>query len=189
LDASSSKQREPRESPTASASRSTAITPSDEIGPKRTKRFWAKVRKTDGCWEWAGTYFVNGYGKYVIDGKQHKAHRVAWQITHGRSPGALLVCHTCDNPACVRPDHLFAGSHADNMLDMAKKGRRRGVTAGERNGRAKLTEQDVHAILRSSENNSSTGRRYGVSPTNIRDIRLGRLWKDVVARCETLTKS
>lgn len=91
------------------------------------ERFWEKVRKSSGCWEWTAYRNALGYGA-IAYGKPRRpvlAHRVAWELTHGAAPSPdVEVCHRCDNPSCVRPDHLFLGSHRDNMLDMIAKGRR-----------------------------------------------------------------
>jgi hypothetical protein len=125
----------------------------------------------------------------VVDGKDYKAHRVSKLICDGALPSDLYVCHHCDNKMCVRPDHLFLGTHAENMRDMKMKGRRKGVGTGEDNGRAKLSTADVEAILESSDGHSELGRRFGVSHTTIRNIRQGRLWSEVVRQCEKLTTS
>lgn len=87
-------------------------------------RFWAKVSKSDGCWEWIGRKDGGGYGKVYDEGKRDLcAHRVAWALTYGPAPHDAQVLHRCDNPACVRPDHLFLGTNTDNMRDMVAKGR------------------------------------------------------------------
>lgn len=88
------------------------------------KRFWRKVQKSDGCWEWQGSKNAQGYGVITEGGKIIKAHRVSYRLHYGDIPDGLFVCHHCDNPCCVRPDHLFTGTALDNALDMRNKGRR-----------------------------------------------------------------
>jgi len=111
-------------------------------GPKRSKQarfcsrkcrlnleyyFWRKVQKSDGCWEWAGSVDRKGYGKYHDrrNGQLRiiSAHRYSYELAYGPFDRSLFVLHRCDNPACVRPDHLFLGTALDNMQDMIKKGR------------------------------------------------------------------
>lgn len=94
------------------------------------EKFWSKVAKSDGCWEWQGARRGNGYGVIYKQGKGTQAHRLSWTITNGAIPAGMYVCHKCDNRPCVRPDHLFLGTHTDNMRDCGAKGRnvgRRGM--------------------------------------------------------------
>ena len=86
-------------------------------------RFWANVQKTNGCWEWTGGKHAPGYGRLFVATKEMRAHRFSWLIHNGRIPDGLFVCHKCDNPNCVNPEHLFLGTHQDNMDDMVAKGR------------------------------------------------------------------
>lgn len=108
------------------------------------ERFWNKTdRAEDGCWVWTGCLNSKGYGLVWLDGKAMLAHRVAYQLAVGPVSEHCFVCHKCDNRRCIRPDHLFLGSHLANMRDMREKGR---AARGERNVHAKLTERQVTEI-------------------------------------------
>ncbi len=108
-----------------------------------SKRFWAKVDKSSDCWVWTASLDDKGYGQLGVDKRPLRAHRISYRIQHGEIPDGLHVLHHCDNPPCVRPDHLFLGTHADNMADMCKKGRH---YKGETHPNVKLTEGDVLTI-------------------------------------------
>lgn len=105
-----------------------------------TEKFRLKHAVSDGCWEWQALKTPTGYGRFCIGSKWYLAHRVAYAIHNRVDPDVLLVCHKCDNPACVNPDHLFLGEHVDNIRDMMSKGREGFVT--------KLTEEQVEEIRR-----------------------------------------
>ncbi len=113
--------------------------------PRRdlAERFWEKVAKSDGCWLWTGARTPHGYGCLSRSGERALASRVSWELHHGPIPPGLHVLHRCDNPPCVRPDHLFLGTHADNMADMARKKR---IPVGAARWNAKLTPEIVREI-------------------------------------------
>jgi len=98
------------------------------IAPEMAARFWALVEKAapDRCWHWRSVTSSAGYGQFKINGARYGAHRVAFFISQGRDPRDLQICHRCDNPLCCNPDHLFVGTHDDNMADKVAKGRARG---------------------------------------------------------------
>jgi len=153
---------------------------------KRIARFWSKVTKSDGCWTWTPKRISrDGYGDFVVyhEGKrvQIRAHRFSWAIEYGKFPAIReLVCHSCDNPVCVRPSHLFLGTDADNSRDCVRKMRH---SYGERNGQAKLTNADVYEIKRRlsiGHKQSSVARDYGISDRHVSDINVGRKWRCIV---------
>lgn len=140
-------------------------------------RLLGNVRLNTGteCWECPSA--PDGeYGRIRVDGKQHLSHRVSWELHRGVIPDGMFVCHRCDNPRCINPEHLFLGTHSANMADMSRKGRRRGITAvfGEQHGRAKITDADVIAIRSSGASAKDLALEYGVSDRHIRHIRAGK---------------
>lgn len=134
-------------------------------------RFWKRVVKSDGCWTWIGAKTNEGYGTFFVYKLQEKiiASRASWMIAHGDIPEGKLVCHHCDNPACVRPDHLFLGSYTDNMRDARRKGR---VAFGEDHSCAKLTEKQVREIIskKGIYTQKRIGKMYGVTQTMVSRI-------------------
>lgn len=99
--------------------------------PNTEADFWARVVKEDGCWRWVGAIDRGGYGRFTVRRRAIRAHRYAWEAVNGPVPTGLCVCHHCDNPRCVRPDHLFVGTYADNNRDRDAKGRTaRGLRSG-----------------------------------------------------------
>ena len=145
-------------------------------------RFWRKVKKTRGCWIWQASSSSNGYGYFGIGRRTFRINRVAWKLANGTDPGAKHVCHTCDERSCVRPSHLWLGTRAENMRDMADKGRA--------HPRAKLTEDDVVAILErlcTGEPPASIAPDFGVSRFAVQQIGRGMKWKRVLARHPELT--
>lgn len=146
-------------------------------------RFWAKVRKSEGCWEWQG--FLNkGYGHITVNGKPMAVHRYSYILSCGVIPDGLFVLHKCDNRACVRPDHLFLGTHQENMEDMATKGRA-ARPAGEKHPRAKLTAhqigeiRDLHAA--GQHDFKQIASMFGICLEHVRKIVKHQSWKGETA--------
>lgn len=123
-------------------------------------RFWSKVEKTDDCWEWRARRNPLGYGTFKYHDKSILAHRMAYYLTYDVMPDGLVVCHTCDNRSCVRPDHLFLGTQLDNMRDAKSKGRYDNKPAGQAHHRARLTNDQV-AEIRRRHHKPGDGSRYG----------------------------
>lgn len=145
------------------------------ISAARRLEHYSYPEPTTGCLLWIGFVSSTGYGKLSIrrDGRvaPRLAHRVAYELTKGPIPEGLCVCHKCDTPPCINPDHLFLGSHQDNNQDMARKGRARAAC---------LTEDDVRGIIAAlarGERHAQIAARYGVSATSIDRIATRRTWR------------
>ena len=133
--------------------------------------FWAKVRKTIGCWEWCGSR-KGRYGNLTVKRKNVLAHRFAWEITFGPIPRGLFVCHHCDNKKCVRPDHLFLGTHNDNMHDMVIKGRHnppRGNKHGTHTRPDRIARGDRHGAKKHPEK-ICRGEKHGRSKLSLLEV-------------------
>lgn len=145
------------------------------------KRFWSHVAIGDGCWEWVGPIANHGYAVFYAQARRDSSHRVSYALHYGPIPGGLWVLHRCDNPRCVRPDHLFLGTALDNNADMAAKGRGRGrVGRGEENGFARLTWPKVREIRTRYEaggiSTTKLAAEYNVCPATIWNVVSYRYW-------------
>lgn len=157
-------------------------TPIPTLTPGDKARFWAKVQKgtDDECWPWRG-WHKKGYGRLRIGGSHGKIYvvtRLSYFLAHGIDPKEQIVCHTCDNPACCNPKHLWLGDKAANRADCESKGRANHAK-GTALGQSKLTDEAVLAIRASSEDNYTLAKRYGVSNVTISAARRGKTWKHV----------
>lgn len=137
------------------------------------QRFWSKVDKSGDCWLWtAGKYSGRGYGKFSVNRRSELAHRVAWRLVVGAIPSGLNVCHRCDVRLCVNPAHLFLATQAENMADMAKKGRARpGLSPLFR---PKLTLDQIEAIRADQRGQYEIAADYGVNQASVSRIKRGK---------------
>lgn len=161
------------------------LLPRTVLTPEFQTVFWSRVNTAGDCWEWCGSYNSFGYGRVRPPGSRAHflAHRISYLLDAGVDPETLCVCHTCDNPKCVRPDHLFLGTPADNSADKMAKGRNRtGDMACEKNPNATLRAADVARaveMMKAGKNNKEIAAVFGVSHAIISRIRLGRAWRPV----------
>lgn len=151
---------------------------------KILKRIEGKVEPITetGCYIWTASSYGGRYGNIYYRGKVTPAHRVVWTILNGDIPSGMSVCHKCDIGFCVNPEHLFLGTHQENMIDMVKKGRNvPGGVRGEKNYLAKLTEKDVRQIKTMVKTLSmkKVSMVFGVSESCINQIKRGVSWKHV----------
>lgn len=140
------------------------------------QRFWQKVDKSGECWLWRGARANRRYQTTSawFNGRFASASRVSWEIANGPIPEAMYVCHKCDNPLCVRPDHLFLGTPGDNVRDMIRKGRQPSWIG-------KLTAEQVLAIraLAGTVSQREIARQYGVDQSLVCRIINNAVWRHV----------
>jgi len=168
-----------------------AARPIQEIEIMPIVRHWLVRRRFEkkyipepnsGCWLWTAACGISGHGQFFVRKSTKRkgligAHRVSWMIYRGDLHPNELVCHKCDTPACVNPDHLFVGTQLDNIRDAKSKGRLVFPdTVGEANSAAILQESDVFVIRNSQLSNADLAKQYGVSSTTIWETRTGASW-------------
>lgn len=130
-----------------------------------------------GCWLWTASTKKNGYGRFGIGRTPHLAHRCAWVLFVGPIPEGAYVCHRCDTPSCVNPDHLFIGTPKDNVRDMMTKGRSKmvgpppGSFLGEKNPMARLSNIERDVILASKTVARDLAKTYGISTAHVYQLR------------------
>lgn len=144
-------------------------------------RFWKRVEKSDSCWLWTG-HVQRDYGAFWVRRKFYFAHRYSWELHFGDIPEGMCVCHKCDTPTCVRPEHLFLGSVLDNIKDRDQKSR---TCKGEAHWCSKLTVDDVKEIRRlyqfgkRGSGATTIARQFGISKPVVLHIVNRRGWKHV----------
>lgn len=131
------------------------------------------VNSDNGCWEWSGALTLYGYGRMRWALHEISAYRLSWRLFRGPIPNGSHVLHRCDNRRCVNPDHLFLGTHQDNMTDMKAKGRKR---RGADHYAAKLSAEAVKTIRASDLRNCDLAREFQVDPSTISHIKRGKIW-------------
>jgi hypothetical protein len=152
---------------------------------KDARRFYSKIKKSRGCWFWLGHRGANGYGhfRWRVNGSRcYYAHRFSYAYHIGAIPEGMHVCHKCDNPGCVNPDHLFIGTAKDNQRDASRKGRKVGNPAGRPVGGSKLTPEQaiqIRAELGAGFSKKLIAKRYKVSTGTILNIQRGITFKEV----------
>lgn len=139
-------------------------------------KHWSTPVSESGCWLWEGYVEKGGYAMGVYRRKTGRAHRISYEAFYGPIPAGLHVCHKCDVRSCVNPDHLFLGTHAENMHDMIKKGRN---TSGTLVKQHKLTEAQVIEIYKSSEKACALAAKFGVSKSMIQNIKNSKAWRQI----------
>lgn len=153
----------------------------DRTNPIFAAKFWSRVVvKSDfQCWIWTGRKGPRGYGRCVYNGQSTGAHRIAFQLVVGDIPDGLLIRHSCDNPSCCNPRHLLPGTAKQNAGDAVERGR---VASGARNGKSKLTPQQVIEI-KTNPHGLKLGKlaeKFGVSKATVSLVRSGQRWKKLV---------
>lgn len=144
-------------------------------------RFEAKFRVTPGCWEWAASKNIRGYGRFRLQGREGKtvmAHRFSYELYAGPIPNGLQILHKCDNPGCVNPDHLWPGTQKENMADKNAKGRGN-YNLGSKCHNAVLTEEQVMAIRADRRKQRLIAADYGIRRNHVSMIKTGKLWAHV----------
>lgn len=142
------------------------------------ERFEAKFVKdpVTECWNWQGCRDKNGYSYIRVNHRTVRAYRVSWELYKGKIPDGMHICHHCDNPSCVNPDHLFLGNNYDNIQDCINKGRN---NIGERNARAKLSRGQIAIIrfmLKAAISQSDIAKLFSISQSNVSRINTRNIW-------------
>lgn len=139
------------------------------------------IKQPTGCWEWQKSKNKNGYGQIRLGKTMVRTHRLSYQLFKGPIPVKMHVCHSCDNPSCINPDHLWVGTQKDNMKDMVNKGRSKGVNLGSKNPKSKLTEQQILEIreLIGTIPVKEIAKKYNIGDIVIYNIKNRRLWNHI----------
>lgn len=146
--------------------------PTNESAQSKIERM-SMPEPNSGCWLWLGASSPIGHGSVAVFGKVKRAHRVSWEVYRGPIPQGMCVCHKCDNPYCVNPDHLFLGTQTDNLRDMKQKRRH---AFGSKNGMARLTPEKIIAIRADKRKPRFIAADYGISANHVWQIKSRARW-------------
>ncbi len=149
------------------------------VAPLKERLRERLLARPSGCWEWQGYRDKDGYGQ-ISSGRRNpkllRVHRALWEIVFGSIPKGMCVCHSCDNPPCANPAHLFLGTDASNMADRDGKKRQ---AKGEAHGSAKLTVTQVEAIRIDPRSGPTIAAEHGIGRTLVSQIKRRLIWGDV----------
>lgn len=161
----------------------------------KSKPIQCQYQDLEPCWIWTAYTLYNGYGRFRLNGKTQYSHRVSWEISKGPIPPKICVLHKCDTPACINPDHLFLGTHADNVADKIRKGRGNdgdkngartkpaSIPRGESRPFSKLSEENIKDIkklyVRNQFGFKKISKIFDVSPSTIKSIIKQKKWTHV----------
>jgi hypothetical protein len=142
------------------------------------EHFESKFIVTPGCWIWVAGKNKHGYGQFYDGESRHRSHRYSYETYVGPISDSLCVCHRCDNPSCVNPDHLFLATNAENTKDRSQKGRTT-RQFGEENKQSKLVVEDILKIRKMAGSNSEIAEVFSISPSNVSYIKNRKSWAHV----------
>jgi len=152
-----------------------------DINSKIKERFFSKIEKTDTCWIWNSVRLTGNYGYFKYLGKYVRAHRMSYILANGHIPDNLLVLHTCDNPPCVNPEHLYLGTQKDNIKDKFDRGRNPNVN-GSKNPVSKLSENEVLKIRELNKekySNEIIAKMFSIDSSAVSLIINRKRWKHI----------
>ena len=139
------------------------------------------IDTSTGCWVWLGCKRKEGYGRISVKGRSEATHRMSYTLFNGTIPKGLLVCHKCDNPSCINPEHLFVGTDLDNSKDKIKKGRQF-VLKGENVSNSILTNtkvMQIRSLCKDGLTLKEISEMFGVSITTIHRVKIRKTWKHI----------
>lgn len=157
------------------------VTPIPILTKKQIDRLWCRVKQNgpDDCWPFLGRVCEDGYGKISLNYKEFVASRLIYAVVHKLDPGQKIVCHTCDNPPCCNPKHLFLGTFQQNVKDSVAKKRHSSLIKGSAKVQALVNEEIVKEMRLSFLSKQELAEKYNIGISNVYRILTKRSWKHV----------